>query len=298
MDNAVRGVFKGSFTALVTPFRNGSLDERAFRDMVEWQIAEGTDGLVPAGTTGESPTLSHDEHRLVVEWCVDQAAGRVPVIAGTGSNSTAEAVELSIQAEKAGADAVLVVTPYYNRPIQDGLYRHYKAVNDALAIPIIIYNIPGRSVVDMSVDTMKRLFALGNITGVKDATANVTRVSLQRQALGPWFNQLSGEDASALGFMAHGGHGCISVTANIAPRMCAEFQHACLRHDFTLALGLHDRLMPLHTALFLETSPAPVKYALSVLGKCRETLRLPLVPVTESTRLAVRDAMVCAGLMN
>jgi 4-hydroxy-tetrahydrodipicolinate synthase len=290
--------FAGCTVALVTPFRDGAVDEPGLRRLVEWQIEQGTPVLSPVGTTGESPTLSHEEHERVIAMVVEAVAGRAKVMAGTGSNSTAEAVELSIQAEKAGADAVLVVTPYYNRPTQDGLYRHYKAVNDALAIPIIIYNIPGRSAVDMSVDTMKRLFALGNITGVKDATANVTRVSLQRQALGPWFNQLSGEDASALGFMAHGGHGCISATANIAPRMCAEFQHACLRRDFTSALGLHDRLMPLHTALFLETSPAPVKYALSVLGKCRENLRLPLVSVTESTRLVVRDAMVCAGLMN
>ncbi len=298
MRTAPKTTFRGSFTAMVTPFRNGSLDERAFREMVDWQIAEGTDGLVPAGTTGESPTLSHDEHRLVVEWCVDQAAGRVPVIAGTGSNSTAEAVELSIQAEKAGADAVLVVTPYYNRPTQEGLYAHFKAVNDALEIPIIIYNIPGRSVVDMSVDTMKRLFELENIAGVKDATANVVRVSQQRQILGTGFNQLSGEDASTLGFMAHGGHGCISVTANVAPRLCAEFQCACLRHDYEGALVLHDRLMPLHAALFRETSPAPVKYALAVLGKCSEMLRLPLVPVAEPTRLALRRAMREAGMIN
>jgi 4-hydroxy-tetrahydrodipicolinate synthase len=290
--------FRGSFTALVTPFRNGSLDERAFRELVDWQIAEGTDGLVPSGTTGESPTLSHDEHRLVVEWCVDQAAGRVPVIAGTGSNSTAEAVAFSIEAERAGADAVLVVTPYYNKPTQEGLYRHFKAVNDAVAVPIIIYNIPGRSVVDMSVETMRRLFDLENIAGVKDATAQVARVSQQRQVLGPGFNQLSGEDASALGFMAHGGHGCISVTSNVAPRLCAEFQHACLRHDYTSALTLQDRLMPLHTALFLEPNPAPVKYALSVLGKCQETLRLPMTPVAEPTRLAVRQAVIHAGLLN
>jgi len=290
--------FRGSFTALVTPFRNGSLDERAFRELVDWQIAEGTDGLVPSGTTGESPTLSHDEHRLVVEWCVDQAAGRVPVIAGTGSNSTAEAVAFSIEAERAGADAVLVVTPYYNKPTQEGLYRHFKAVNDAVAVPIIIYNIPGRSVVDMSVETMRRLFDLENIAGVKDATAQVARVSQQRQVLGPGFNQLSGEDASALGVMAHGGHGCISVTSNVAPRLCAEFQHACLRHDYTSALTLQDRLMPLHTALFLEPNPAPVKYALSVLGKCQETLRLPMTPVAEPTRLAVRQAVIHAGLLN
>src|SRR5687768_14989374 len=232
--------FRGSFTALVTPFKNGGLDEAGFRGLVDWQIAEGTNGLVPVGTTGESPTLSHDEHKRVVEWCVDQAKGKVPVVAGSGSNSTQEAVELSRHAEKAGASAVLIVTPYYNKPTQEGLYEHYKAINDAIGIPIIIYNIPGRSVVDMSVETMKRLFALKNIAGVKDATASVIRVSQQRAALGPDFNQLSGEDASALGFMAHGGHGCISVTSNVAPRLCAELQRACLKGDYVTALRLQD----------------------------------------------------------
>jgi 4-hydroxy-tetrahydrodipicolinate synthase len=295
---AAKTSFRGSFTALVTPFKNGSLDEKAFRDLVEWQIAEGTNGLVPVGTTGESPTLSHDEHNLVVEWCVDQARGRVPVIAGAGSNSTREAVELSRHAEKAGADAVLIVTPYYNKPTQEGLYQHFKAINDAIGIPIIIYNIPARSVIDMSVDTMKRLFELKNIAGVKDATANVVRVSQQRAAMGADFNQLSGEDATALGFMAHGGHGCISVTSNVAPRLCAEFQNACLRGDFATALTLQDKLMPLHTNLFIETNPAPAKYALSLLGKCAETVRLPMVPLAEKSRAAVRDAMVHAGLIN
>jgi 4-hydroxy-tetrahydrodipicolinate synthase len=290
--------FQGSFTALVTPFKNGSLHEKAFRDLVEWQIAEGTNGLVPVGTTGESPTLSHDEHKQVVEWCVQVVNGRVPVVAGAGSNSTKEAIELSRHAEKAGADAVLVVTPYYNKPTQEGLYQHYKAINDAIGIPIVIYNIPARSVIDMSVDTMKRLFELPNIVGVKDATANVIRVSQQRQAMGAGFNQLSGEDASALGFMAHGGHGCISVTSNVAPRLCAEFQGACLKGDYAGALAFQDKLMPLHTALFLETNPAPAKYALSILGKCDETVRLPMVPVTASTRSAVRAAMVHAGLIN
>jgi 4-hydroxy-tetrahydrodipicolinate synthase len=290
--------FQGSFTALVTPFKNGSLDEKAFRDLVEWQIAEGTNGLVPVGTTGESPTLSHDEHKQVVEWCVQVVNGRVPVVAGAGSNSTKEAIELSRHAEKAGADAVLVVTPYYNKPTQEGLYQHYKAINDAIGIPIVIYNIPARSVIDMSVDTMKRLFELPNIAGVKDATANVIRVSQQRQAMGAGFNQLSGEDASALGFMAHGGHGCISVTSNVAPRLCAEFQGACLKGDYAGALAYQDKLMPLHTALFLETNPAPAKYALSILGKCDETVRLPMVPVAASTRSAVRAAMVHAGLIN
>jgi len=290
--------FRGSFTALVTPFSNGSVDEQAFRGLVDWQIAEGTDGLVPVGTTGESPTLSHDEHRKVVEWCVEQVKGRVPVIAGAGSNSTSEAVELAHHAQECGASAVLVVTPYYNKPTQEGLYRHFKAINDAVGIPIIIYNIPARSVIDMSVDTMARLFELEHIAGVKDATANVVRVSLQRAAMGADFNQLSGEDASALGFMAHGGHGCISVTSNVAPRLCAEFQDACLKGEYAAALQLQDKLMPLHSALFIETSPAPVKYALSVLGKCSDTLRLPMVPVGEKTKAKVREAMVHAGLIN
>jgi len=290
--------FRGSFTALVTPFKNGSLDERAFRDLVDWQIAEGTNGLVPVGTTGESPTLSHDEHKQVVEWCVDQAHGRVPVIAGAGSNSTREAIDLSRHAEKAGADAVLVVTPYYNKPTQEGLYAHYKAIDDAIGIPILIYNIPARSVIDMTVDTMARLYELKNIAGVKDATANMTRVTQQRAVMGEDFNQLSGEDITALGFMAHGGHGCISVTSNVAPRLCAEFQAACLRGDFAAALKLQDKLSPLHINLFVETSPAPAKYALSLLGKCQNTLRLPMVPASERAQVAVRQAMVHAGLTN
>jgi 4-hydroxy-tetrahydrodipicolinate synthase len=290
--------FRGSFTAMVTPFKGDAVDEQAFRDLVEWQIAEGTHGLVPVGTTGESPTLSHDEHKQVVEWCIDQAKGRVPVIAGAGSNSTREAIELSRHAEEAGADAVLVVTPYYNKPTQEGMYQHFKAINDAIGIPIIVYNIPARSVIDMSVDTMARLFELKNIAGVKDATANMVRISQQRAAMGEGFNQLSGEDATALGFMAHGGHGCISVTSNVAPRLCAEFQTACLRGDFAAALKLQDKLMPLHQNLFIETSPAPVKYALSVLGKAAESLRLPMVPIAEKSKAAVRDAMVDAGLVN
>jgi len=290
--------FRGSFTALVTPFKNGGLDEKAFRDLVDWQVAEGTSGFVPVGTTGESPTLSHKEHRQVVKWCVEQARGRVPVIAGAGSNSTEEAIEFARHAQECGADAVLVVTPYYNKPTQEGLYRHFKAINDAIGIPIFIYNIPARSVIDMSVDTMRRLFELDNIAGVKDATANVVRVSQQRAAMGEGFNQLSGEDATALGFMAHGGHGCISVTSNVAPRLCAEFQDACLKGDYRAALGLQDKLMPLHTALFIETNPAPAKYALSVLGKCAETVRLPMVPLADRSKAAVRDAMVHAGLIN
>src|ERR671923_429803 len=244
--------FRGSFTALVTPFNNGSLDEKAFRNLVDWQIAEGTDGLVPVGTTGESPTLSHEEHDQVVAWCIEQAKGRVPVVAGAGSNSTAEAIELARHAEEAGADAVLVVTPYYNKPTQEGLYQHFKAINDAIGIPIIMYNIPGRSIVDISVDTMKRLYELKNIAGVKDATANMTRVSQQRAAMGEDFNQLSGEDITALGFNAHGGHGCISVTSNVAPRLCSEFQAACRNGDYAAALKLQDKLAPLHQNLFIE----------------------------------------------
>src|SRR5881275_3768228 len=295
---AAKTKFRGSFTALVTPFKNGSLDEAAFRSLVNWQMAEGTHGLVPVGTTGESPTVSHDEHKRVVEWCIDEARGRVPVIAGAGSNSTKEAIELAQHAEQAGANAVLVVTPYYNKPTQEGMYQHFKAINDAIGIPIIIYNIPPRSVIDMSVDTMKRLFELKNIAGVKDATANMARVSQQRAACGPDFNQLSGEDITALGFNAHGGHGCISVTSNVAPRLCSEFQAACRKGDYATALKLQDKLAPLHINLFIETSPAPVKYAMSLIGKCSETVRLPMVPASEKAQAAVREAMVHAGLIN
>jgi 4-hydroxy-tetrahydrodipicolinate synthase len=295
---AGNGKLRGSLTALVTPFRDGAFDEAASRGHVNWQIENGTHGLVPVGTTGESPTLSHDEHKQVVEICVREAKGRVPVIAGAGSNSTAEAIDFSRHAEDAGADAVLIVTPYYNKPTQEGLYRHFKAINDAIGIPILIYNIPGRSVIDMSVDTMKRLYELRNIVGVKDATANVARVSLQRQAMGEDFIQLSGEDATALGFMAHGGHGCISVTSNVAPKQCSELQEACLDGDYASAIRVQDRLMPLHTALFVETNPSPAKYALSVLGRMSDEVRLPMVPVSEGTRQAVRAAMVHAGLIN
>jgi 4-hydroxy-tetrahydrodipicolinate synthase len=295
---AAKSSFRGSFTALVTPFKNGSLDEKAYRGLVDWQIQEGTNGLVPVGTTGESPTLSHDEHKQAVEWCIDEADGRVPVIAGSGSNSTSEAIELSRHAEKAGADAVLIVTPYYNKPTQEGMYQHFKAINDAIGIPIIIYNIPPRSVIDMSVDTMKRLFELKNISGVKDATGNVLRVSQERAAMGPDFNQLSGEDGIALGYMAHGGHGCISVTSNVAPRLCAEFQAACLKGDFAAALKIQDKLLPLHQHLFIETNPSPAKYALSLLGKCADTVRLPMVPLSDKSKSVVREAMVHAGLIN
>src|SRR5215212_5192019 len=274
---------RGSITALVTPFKNGAVDEDALRDHVNWQLDNGTHGIVPVGTTGESPTLTPREHDRVVEVCVEEARGRVPVVAGAGSNSTAEAIAFSRHAEKVGADALLIVTPYYNKPTQEGLYQHYKAINDAVGIPIVIYNIPGRSVIDMSVETMARLFELKNIVGVKDATANVARVSLQREAMGPDFVQLSGEDATALGFMAHGGHGCISVTANVAPGPCSEMQEACLKGDYASALRVQDRLMPLHTSLFVETNPSPVKYALSALGRMSDEVRLPMVPVSSET---------------
>jgi 4-hydroxy-tetrahydrodipicolinate synthase len=289
-------MFKGSLTALITPFADGALDEDAFRKLVEFQIVSGTHGLVPVGTTGESPTLTHDEHNRVVELCVKQTDGRVPVIAGAGSNSTAEAIELVRHAKSVGATAALVVTPYYNKPTQEGLYRHYKAINDAVDLPVIIYNIPPRSVIDMSVATMARLFELPNIIGVKDATANLARVSQQRAAMGAGFNQFSGEDATALGFMAHGGHGCISVTANVAPRLCADFQNACLAGDYARALLLQDRLMPLHDALFCETSPAPVKYAAERLGLCSAEVRLPMAPATEAARRIVDEALAKAEI--
>ncbi|GBF26607.1 4-hydroxy-tetrahydrodipicolinate synthase [bacterium MnTg02] len=291
-------MFRGSLTALITPFKDGKLDEEAFRRIVEWQIDEGTHGLVPVGTTGESPTLDHEEHMRVVEICVETANGRVPVIAGAGSNSTAEAIELTKHAKSAGANGVLVVTPYYNKPTQEGLYQHFKAINDCANIPILIYNIPGRSIVDMSVVTMTRLFELPNIAGVKDATANPVRASQQRAAMGPKFIQLSGEDATALAFNAHGGQGCISVTANIAPALCSEFQGACLNGDFKRALEIQDQLMPVHDALFIESNPGPVKYAAERLGLCRSEIRLPLVPISEESRRAVDEALVQARLLN
>ena len=290
--------FRGSITALVTPFKGGAFDEEAFRSLIDWQIASGTHGFVPVGTTGEGPTLTHDEHKRVVEACVAQVAGRASVIAGAGSNNTAEALDLARHAERAGADGVLVVTPYYNKPSQEGLYRHFKAINDAIGIPIIIYNIPPRSVVDMSVDTMKRLFELSNIAGVKDATASLARTALQRSQLGPDFIQLSGEDMTALGVMAHGGHGCISVTANVAPRQCADMQEACLAGDFRAALALQDRLTPLHAALFLEPNPAGPKYALAALGRMSEEVRSPMTAATDLSKGAIRGAMVHAGVLN
>ena len=291
-------MFKGSIVALITPFRDGKVDEAAFAALVDWHIGQGTHGLVPCGTTGESPTLSHAEHMSVVELCIETAAGRVPVIAGTGSNNTQEALMLTRHAAEMGASGALVVTPYYNKPTQAGLYAHFKAINDAVDIPILIYNIPARSVVDMSVETMAALSKLKNIAGVKDATADMSRASLQRLATDKGFCQLSGEDATALGFNAHGGQGCISVTANVAPALCSEFQIACLNGDYARGLEIQDRLMPLHRALFLESSPAPVKYAAGLLGLCRDEVRLPLVAISDPTRTAVREAMQVAGLLN
>ncbi len=288
---------KGSMPALITPFKNGAVDETAFRRLISWQIAEGSHGLVPAGTTGESATLSHEEHRRVIEICIDEAGGRVPVIAGAGSNSTVEAIALSKHAKDAGADAVLSVAPYYNRPTQEGLYRHFAAIAEAVNIPIIVYNIPARSAVEISVETMARLSRIASIIGVKDATANLARPSRERLLCGKGFRHFSGEDATALGYMAHGGHGCISVTANVAPRLCAQFQDACLQGAFAAALALQDRLMPLHDAMFCEASPAPVKYAASLLGISTDEVRLPLVAATESARGRVREAMVSAGLI-
>jgi len=284
--------------ALVTPFKDGKFDEPAFRALVDWQIASGSHGLVPVGTTGESPTLTHAEHRLVVDVCIDEARGRVPVIAGAGSNNTVEAIELAKHAEKSGADAVLVVTPYYNKPTQEGLYRHFKAINDSIGIPIIIYNIPPRSVVDMSVDTMKRLYELNNIVGVKDATGDVGRVSRQRHAMGPEFIQLSGEDMTALAHMAAGGHGCISVVANVAPALCAELMEAVFKRDFAAALQIQDKLTPLHGAVFTEPGVCGAKYALSLIGRARNEMRLPLTPIGEAAESGLRRAMVHAGILN
>jgi 4-hydroxy-tetrahydrodipicolinate synthase len=292
----IRDRIKGSITALITPFKNGKIDEAAFRKLINWQIAEGTQGLVPCGTTGESPTLSHDEHNRVIEICVEEARGRVPVIAGTGSNSTEEAIMLTRHAKEVGCDAVLSVTGYYNKPTQEGQYRHFMAVADAVDIPIILYNIPARAIVGINLDTMARLSKHKNIIGVKDATANLTRPSLERLACGKDWLMVSGEDGTALGYNAHGGQGCISVAANLAPRACAEFQAACAAGDYAKALDYQDRLMPLHDALFCETSPAPVKYGASLLGLCSAEVRLPLVEASENARGLMKAAMQKAGL--
>lgn len=286
----------GSIVALVTPFRNGCVDENAYQDLVEWHIGQGTHGFVPVGTTGESPTLSHAEHERVVELCIEAVAGRRPVVAGTGSNSTEEAISLTRHAAKAGADAALVVTPYYNKPTQEGLYAHFKAIQDAVDLPIIIYNIPGRSVVDMTPETMGRLAALPNIIGVKDSSADITRPLQTAVTCGPEFNQLSGEDGNALAFRAHGGHGCISVTANVAPALCAQMHEAWEAGRPEEALALHRRLMPLHSALFCETSPSPAKYALSRMGRCEPDVRLPLVGLTDASKARVEAAMAAVGI--
>ena len=291
-------MFKGSITALITPFRGGKVDEKAFASLIDWQIGQGTNGLVPCGTTGESPTLSHEEHMRVVELCVESAKGRVPVIAGTGSNSTDEAIMLTRHAKEAGASAALVVTPYYNKPTQEGLFRHFKAIHDAVDLPILIYNIPGRSVVDMTVATMARLAELKNIVGVKDATSDLVRPLRTRLAIKKEFCQLSGEDATVVPFLAQGGVGCISVTANIAPKLCADLHKAWAKGDMKTVHALNDKLLPVHDAMFIETNPAPVKYAASLLGLCTGELRLPLVEVTEASKTKIKAAITEAGLLS
>ncbi|MGH6931080.1 MAG: 4-hydroxy-tetrahydrodipicolinate synthase [Dongiaceae bacterium] len=291
-------MFQGSITALLTPFRNGAVDEKGFQVFVDWQIREGAEGLVPVGTTGESPTLSHEEHMRVVELCIEAAGKRVPVIAGTGSNSTDEAISLTRHAKQSGADAALVVLPYYNKPTPEGQYRHFKAIHDAVEIPIIIYNVPPRTAVDMTVETMARLSKLPNIVGVKDATADLARPMLTRIACGPGFSQLSGEDATVVPFLAQGGHGCISVTSNVAPRLCAELHRAWRKRDLDTVNAINERLTPLHKALFVETSPGPVKYAASLLDRAAPEARLPLCEIADASKEKVRSAMKSAGLLN
>jgi len=291
-------MFSASITALLTPFKDGRVDEKAFQSFVQWQIDQGSHGVVPCGTTGESPTLTHEEHMRVTELAIEVAAGRIPVIAGTGSNSTEEAIRLTRHAKQAGADAALVVAPYYNKPTQEGLYQHFKAIHDAVELPIVIYNIPARSVVDMSVATMARLARLPNIVGVKDATADLTRPLRTRVEIGADFCQLSGEDATVTAFLAQGGVGCISVTSNVAPAQCALLHKAWQGGDWATVEHYRDQLLPLHQALFVEASPAPVKYAASLLGICTDEVRLPLVPVTDAARVQVREAMVKAGVLN
>ena len=290
-------MFKGAHTALITPFKGGQIDEESFRSFIDFQISEGIHGLVPVGTTGESPTLSHEEHKLAVELCVQQADKRVPIIAGTGSNNTEEAIDLTRHAESAGADAALVVTPYYNKPTQKGLYSHFEAISKRTKLPIIIYNIPGRSIVDMSTETMKSLFKIENIVGVKDATSNIPRVYESKTVIGENFNQLTGDDATTLAFMTYGGHGSISVTSNIAPKLCSQFMQLCLNKDFAEAAKINDKLMPLHHALFVESSPGPVKYAASKLGLCGEEIRLPLTLISDETKVLVDKALKHASLI-
>ena len=294
-------MFKGSIAALITPFKNNKLDEDCYISLIHYHLKNGSAGLVPAGTTGESPTLSHEEHEKVIELCVKESKGKIPVIAGTGSNSTNEAISLTKYAERIGANAALVVTPYFNKPTQEGLYQHFKSINDNCSIPIIIYNIPPRSVVDMSVDTMSRLFELKNIIGVKDATGDLNRVDQQRKKMGPDFIQLSGEDGTALEFNLQGGVGCISVTANVAPKLCSEFQEASTAKNNSNLLAkakqINDKLMPLHKSLFIESSPSPVKYAASLLNLCSDDVRLPLVKITDETKKIVKSAMTHANLI-
>ena len=290
-------MFRGAHTALITPFKGGQIDEESFRSFIDFQISEGIHGLVPVGTTGESPTLSHEEHKLAVELCVQQADKRVPIIAGTGSNNTEEAIDLTRHAESAGADAALVVTPYYNKPTQKGLYSHFEAISKSTKLPIIIYNIPGRSIVDMSTETMKSLFKIENIVGVKDATSNIPRVYESKTVIGENFNQLTGDDATTLAFMTYGGHGSISVTSNIAPKLCSQFMQLCLSKDFAEAAKINDKLMPLHHALFVESSPGPVKYAASKLGLCSEEIRLPLTLISDETKVLVDKALKHASLI-
>ncbi len=291
-------MFKGSFVALITPFKDGAVDEDALRKLVDWHIAEGTHGIVPVGTTGESPTVSHEEHKRVVEITVEQVAGRVPVLAGAGSNNTAEAVDFTRHAEAAGADGTLHVAGYYNRPNQEGLYQHFRAVSEVASKPVIVYNIPPRAIVDILPETMARIAALPRISGVKDATGDLARICRERMLIKDGFSWLSGEDPTALAYNVSGGNGCISVTANVAPRLCAELQQFCLDGDYASAFELHERLMPLHAALFMEPSPAGAKYAVSLLGHCGEEARLPVVPLTEPTRDAIRTAMRGVGLIN
>jgi len=291
-------MFRGSITALITPFKKGKVDERGFQDFVNWQIEQGSHGLVPCGTTGESPTLTHAEHKRVVELCVEAANGRVPVIAGSGSNSTAEAIDFTRHAKDAGADAALVVTPYYNKPTQEGLVLHYLAIANAVDIPILIYNIPARCVVDMSVETMAKLAEHDNIVGVKDATNDLARPQKMLQLVGPKFCQLSGEDGTAVGFLAQGGVGCISVTANVAPHLCAQLQDSWHLGTYEDAFRVRDILAPLHDAMFVETNPAPAKFAASLLGKCSPETRLPLAPLKIKSKARIEEAMRAAGLLN
>jgi len=291
-------MLRGSITALITPMRDGVVDEKAFASFVEWQLAEGTHGLVPVGTTGESPTVSHEEHRRVVEICIEVANGRVPVVAGAGSNSTAEAVSLARFAEKTGANAVLSVVPYYNKPNQEGLFQHFSAIASAIGIPVVLYSVPGRTIVDLTVDTIARLRdAHANIIGVKDATGSMERATMQRNKLGKDFILLSGDDSTALGFNAHGGHGCISVTSNVAPRLCAQMQELSLSGDFAAARDINDKLAYLHKDLFMEPNPAPAKYVANRLNLCANEMRLPLTPVSKPTQDAMDFAMRHAGLI-